>query len=48
MTRVRQTIVGLVFALMLPQGAAAQVPSMSAVEWEISGGPPIAADCNVY
>jgi tetratricopeptide (TPR) repeat protein len=43
MTAIRLTSVGLVSALILPLPVAAQVPSMSALEREISEGPAAAA-----
>jgi tetratricopeptide (TPR) repeat protein len=43
MTAIRLTLSGLVFPLILPLAVAAQVPSMSALEREISEGPPAGA-----
>jgi tetratricopeptide (TPR) repeat protein len=43
MTAVRLTLSGVVFPLVLPLAVAAQVPAMSALEREISEGPPAAA-----
>jgi tetratricopeptide (TPR) repeat protein len=43
MTAIRLTLSSLAFALILPLAVMAQVPSMSALEREISEGPPAAA-----
>jgi tetratricopeptide (TPR) repeat protein len=43
MTAIRLPLLGLVSPLILPLAVAAQVPSMSALEREISEGPPAAA-----